>query len=324
MHVLAHAFRERQERACPRKARHRRHGRRQAQGRALGRLRPAPEQGGTQAAQARHDARGSQGHRARAAPASRRTFSGASRSRRTSPRDLRAGSGRAPDTITGRLPVWSEASAGKRRRRRVSVEVPASISASPASTAQGRHRRNHVSKDRPHRRICHDARCRWRHVRRCRARVGIIRRAARRAIHERGGLRRADTQEAERTGRPCRKARRSTAAQRLNSKSPKRQPPNVTGKVTGSVFVPPFDSTLSLLGIPTTVGVTFTPGRAVRRHDRLGSGSRMRGIERVSGSKGCVTLSVPDDARTSASPRWAFWAPTLRPIAKQSNRSRSR
>jgi hypothetical protein len=33
----------------------------------------------------------------------------------------------------------------------------------------------------------------------------------------------------------------------------------VTGTLTGTVFVPPFTATLSILGVPTTVGVTFTP-----------------------------------------------------------------
>jgi hypothetical protein len=65
----------------------------------------------------------------------------------------------------------------------------------------------------------------------------------------------------------------------------------VTGTITGTVFVPPFKATLSILGVPTTVGITFTP--VGETHGTLasapyGSCTNVRSA--------CVTATVPTEA----------------------------
>jgi len=64
----------------------------------------------------------------------------------------------------------------------------------------------------------------------------------------------------------------------------------IEGSVTGTVVVPPFKATISVLGIKTTVGVTFTQ-----------VGSTAGTIHSVAASNcnemvGCVNLSVPTNA----------------------------
>jgi hypothetical protein len=74
-------------------------------------------------------------------------------------------------------------------------------------------------------------------------------------------------------------------------------PPAVSGTVTGSVFVPPFNASLALLGlVPTTVGVTFT--QVGKAEGTIASAPEAFCAEStgVSGSRGCVTLSIPTRA----------------------------
>jgi hypothetical protein len=67
---------------------------------------------------------------------------------------------------------------------------------------------------------------------------------------------------------------------------------SISGVVTGNIFVPPFSATVNLLGIPTTVGLTFTqvgPAEgsiaAAPTADCSGEGAGV-----------CVTLTVPTKA----------------------------
>ena len=64
----------------------------------------------------------------------------------------------------------------------------------------------------------------------------------------------------------------------------------ITGTLTGTVFVPPFTATLNILGVPTEVGITFTPvggtnGTIVSAH---GSCTNVKSA--------CVTVTVPTRA----------------------------
>jgi hypothetical protein len=70
----------------------------------------------------------------------------------------------------------------------------------------------------------------------------------------------------------------------------------VSGTVTGSVFVPPFNATIDLGGVPSTVGVTFT--QVGRSEGTIASAPEVNcaGAKGVEGSKGCVALSVPTRA----------------------------
>ena len=72
--------------------------------------------------------------------------------------------------------------------------------------------------------------------------------------------------------------------------------PVVSGTVTGHVFVPPFDASLNLLVVPTTVGVTFT--QVGQTEGTIASTEEVNcaGAKGVSGSRGCVTLGVPTRA----------------------------
>jgi hypothetical protein len=73
--------------------------------------------------------------------------------------------------------------------------------------------------------------------------------------------------------------------------------PKVSGTVTGSVFVPPFNAALRLLGlVPTTVGVTFTQVGKTEGTIASAPESDCAESKGVSGSRGCVTLSVPTKA----------------------------
>lgn len=73
--------------------------------------------------------------------------------------------------------------------------------------------------------------------------------------------------------------------------------PHLSGAVTGHVFVPPFNASLSLLGlVPTTVGVTFTQVGQTEGSIESVAESNCAGAKGVSGSRGCVDLSVPTKA----------------------------
>ncbi len=66
--------------------------------------------------------------------------------------------------------------------------------------------------------------------------------------------------------------------------------PAFTGPVTGKVFVPPFNATIPIAGIPTTVGVTFTEvGNIKGALTRAPTGS----CAPAEPSLICVTLSSP-------------------------------
>jgi hypothetical protein len=71
---------------------------------------------------------------------------------------------------------------------------------------------------------------------------------------------------------------------------PATEPIIARGTLTGAVFVPPFKATLNLLGVPTTVGVTFTPvGEA--------DGTIVSAPLAACGTKfSCLTLTVPTEA----------------------------
>ena len=60
--------------------------------------------------------------------------------------------------------------------------------------------------------------------------------------------------------------------------------------------MPPFDATLNLLVIPTTVGVTFTQVGQTEGTIVSTEEVNCAGAKGVSGSRGCLTLSVPTKA----------------------------
>ena len=75
----------------------------------------------------------------------------------------------------------------------------------------------------------------------------------------------------------------------------------LTGSVTGTVTVPPFKTTIDLLGIPTTVGVSFT---------QVGSANgTITGIPRTNCSttkSPCLSLTVPTEANVGITAAGVF------------------
>jgi hypothetical protein len=66
-----------------------------------------------------------------------------------------------------------------------------------------------------------------------------------------------------------------------------------TGKVTGSIFVPPFNATLKILGIPETVGITLTQAGTVEGFLAPSSQPAVDCPGATGSGSFCVTMSVP-------------------------------
>jgi hypothetical protein len=69
--------------------------------------------------------------------------------------------------------------------------------------------------------------------------------------------------------------------------------PPWSGPITGSVFVPPFNATIPVLGIPTTVGLTFTE---VGNVNGAIVGNPSGGCPWADPSLICLTMNVPTSA----------------------------
>jgi hypothetical protein len=64
----------------------------------------------------------------------------------------------------------------------------------------------------------------------------------------------------------------------------------ISGTVTGTVVVPPFEASITVLGIPTKVGITFTQVGTTE------GSLKSVAVENCGGAEGCINLSVPTKA----------------------------